>query len=498
MQDKKGAQKETAPTHHKEGAKSTRGGARSQGEKPSSSNRRSKPTSEPPKNSQTPPESSPKKSPRRKPRNQGGQSQHQGEVAAAIAKDRAEIKPQLKKPKQEEDEGTEKDILAANSESKTQLTPKDKRAKWAQYMRTFETPDSRQARTDKFPESLALRIISDKDRSQWFPTWLKYGKSWAKVEISEEFQRIQSTTLGEVDQWLTESQLEDLYKSQKIAKAIVDNKSRSRKTWRPHPEAPHLTEAKQYMVSVCSSKKKLIAQLHKQKICIRGEMEAEGASGMIDEMRKQPSSSNKAEPETDDEPSAPSGGGDNGTDDGSSSASSGSDSESHNKPEKDATKAEKQAKKDHKQGKKGARKEERRRKKEAARAAKKERQRKSKEAKEEAQKRKDQDKLDKEEFKRSPAGKAEAWIKEAGKDLIKCNEMLDDIKTTTKMPRAIQQAWSVTIAEYMQKLKDMRAKMETVREQGKAAKAIEVAKAEELSLSVKRDFKACSSLLKVK
>ena len=61
--------------------------------------------------------------------------------------------------------------------------------------------------------------------------------------------------------------------------------------------------------------------------------------------------------------------------------------------------------------------------------------------------------MDKEVFKRSNAGKAEAWIKEAGKDLVKCTDILSDIKTATKMPRAIKQARSVTINEHMQQLK---------------------------------------------
>ena len=76
--------------------------------------------------------------------------------------------------------------------------------------------------------------------------------------------------------------------------------------------------------------------------------------------------------------------------------------------------------------------------------------------------------------------------------------MLDDIKTTTNMPRAIQQAWTVTMTEHVKALKDMRAAMEVQREAGEGAHAIEVAKAEELTLRVKRDCKACSSLMRTK
>ena len=92
---------------------------------------------------------------------------------------------------------------------------------------------------------------------------------------------------------------------------------------------------------------------------------------------------------------------------------------------------------------------------ESERAAKQERKRKRKEKKEEAQRRKDKEKENKEAFKRSPAGKADAWITETQKYLSKCHRILDEIKTATKTLRAIQHAWTVTITKRMQKVKDV-------------------------------------------
>ena len=175
---------------------------------------------------------------------------------------------------------------------------------------------------------------------------------------------------------MTEGQLAELYKSETIAKAMVETKGGSRKTWRPHPEAPTLPEAKQYLVNVCSSKQKLITQLHQQGIKVKGEMEAEGASAMIADLRKEPSTKETANT-TDDEPSVPGpdshSSGDYGT---SSDSDSSSDSARHKKSKKEK-KESKQEKKEGRKAKKNKKKEEKRRKKEAARAAKKERKHKS-------------------------------------------------------------------------------------------------------------------------
>ncbi len=59
---------------------------------------------------------------------------------------------------------------------------------------------------------------------------------------------------------------------------------------------------------------------------------------------------------------------------------------------------------------------------------------------------------------------------------------MDEIKTATMMPRTIQHAWTITMTKNMQKLNNMRTKMEAVREQGAGTYPIEVAKAEELTI----------------
>ena len=123
---------------------------------------------------------------------------------------------------------------------KAKLSPQERRAKWAQYMRTFDKGDERRpSRTEKVPESLCLRIISEKDRSAWFPLWLCSGCSWGEVIMSEEFKNKVTDGDKTIDAWLTESQIGDLYKSSAIAAGIVAEKKKHLATWRMHPEVPH-------------------------------------------------------------------------------------------------------------------------------------------------------------------------------------------------------------------------------------------------------------------
>jgi hypothetical protein len=146
---------------------------------------------------------------------------------------------------------------------KAKLSPQECRAKWAQYMRTFDKGDERRpSRTEKVPESLCLRIISEKDGSAWFPLWLDSGCSWGQVSMSEEFNDKVSDGDKTIDAWLTESHIEDLYKSCALSAGIVAEKKKHSTTWRPHPEVPHIKEAMQFLVQVSDEKRKEVERIH--------------------------------------------------------------------------------------------------------------------------------------------------------------------------------------------------------------------------------------------
>ena len=88
------------------------------------------------------------------------------------------------------------------------------------------------------PGTVALNILSLAEKKAWYPVRYDKGCSWAKVIVTEEFQQIVLNSTELAQQWPTEGQLIELYKSETVAKAITAVKRTTKGHWRPHPEIP--------------------------------------------------------------------------------------------------------------------------------------------------------------------------------------------------------------------------------------------------------------------
>ena len=112
---------------------------------------------------------------------------------------------------------------------------KERRGRWAEYMRSLQKAGERGPKSEKMPEELAHRMISHQEKLAWYPVWLENNRKWSSVRCCESFQRIVKSSEVGVEAWLCRSQIADLYKSPEIADAILKEKELDAKKWRPHP-----------------------------------------------------------------------------------------------------------------------------------------------------------------------------------------------------------------------------------------------------------------------
>lgn len=139
----------------------------------------------------------------------------------------------------------------------------DRKRKWAEYMRTLECTGGRASRKEKCPDDIKQKMLTLTDRQGYFGLWMEKG-SWAKVKVFEEHSRLESNTNDHMKSWLTESQLMDLYKDEEIVQELKQSKQADPKTWRCHPELPHVRKAIQYHCIISDSQKKSIEDILKK------------------------------------------------------------------------------------------------------------------------------------------------------------------------------------------------------------------------------------------
>ena len=64
----------------------------------------------------------------------------------------------------------------------------------------------------------------------------------------ETLSEIDSETTSEVQEWVTRDQYCEIMKSDKVGNAVCDEKGKSMRTSRPHPDVPWMEDARQYLV----------------------------------------------------------------------------------------------------------------------------------------------------------------------------------------------------------------------------------------------------------
>ena len=85
-----------------------------------------------------------------------------------------------------------------------------------------------------------------------------------------------------VSDWLTAGQIKDLYKDEAVAQALVEEKSRSPSTWKPHPDIPHILEARQFLIRVSARHFQRWNAIRSKSLTLNAELEQEAANVLVD------------------------------------------------------------------------------------------------------------------------------------------------------------------------------------------------------------------------
>ena len=101
---------------------------------------------------------------------------------------------------------------------------KDRRAALMQFARSCQPNTTRADRVQKCPADI-LEQLGDKNKHKYFfDLWLQSNRDWGKVVLFEKISKLRSEERGTRRVWLTQKQLEDVYKDATVAAAIIEKK----------------------------------------------------------------------------------------------------------------------------------------------------------------------------------------------------------------------------------------------------------------------------------
>ena len=187
----------------------------------------------------------------------------------------------LEKEEEEQEEEDEEESAELEIDAAALLrTRMERKRKWAEYMRTLESAGQRGARKEKCPEDIKQKMLKLSDKQSYFELWCEKG-TWAKVKVFEEHHKLESTTSDHMKNWLTEGQLMDLYKDEEIVNELVKSKKADAKTWRCHPELPHVMKAMQYHCIISDSQKQTFEENMKKGMRLDAEIDASEAGVLL-------------------------------------------------------------------------------------------------------------------------------------------------------------------------------------------------------------------------
>ena len=122
--------------------------------------------------------------------------------------------------------------------------------KWARYQRSLQPSSDRSARTVKCPPAIAARIRSanPKEAKEWFQLYADCDTDWATVEMTiKTLERDLRSDVSEMEWYTKEDLMEKHHGNAKVVDGIIKTKSRDETLWRPHPDAPGVEEANQFL-----------------------------------------------------------------------------------------------------------------------------------------------------------------------------------------------------------------------------------------------------------
>jgi len=188
------------------------------------------------------------------------------------------------KPQPEPEAKGVRAIKCGDSQATAQLPPKELNAAWARFNRSLAPATAASSRTEKVPSEVALKLVSMDDKKRFFSVWMECGQSWATVTAWESVTCQSKNSDLQGWAWLTRAQIQELYKDGNVADAIVKVKEADPKTWRPHPEVPHLAAAIQYLVMAAETKTKEAVNTTKSGSSIQAELDQDAAKVLLPNM----------------------------------------------------------------------------------------------------------------------------------------------------------------------------------------------------------------------
>ena len=145
---------------------------------------------------------------------------------------------------------------------------------WAKYTRSLATDDharksrasgtggdapaesatkiARTKRSTKVPPEILTKLIGQHEKSYYFAVWMHHQGDWADVRAYEEQLREHRKGSKEVKAWLMESEMLKLFDSQEVVQALKEScrNNITENEVRLHPKVPHCAAATQYHVPI--------------------------------------------------------------------------------------------------------------------------------------------------------------------------------------------------------------------------------------------------------
>lgn len=324
------------------------------------------------------------------------------------------------------------------------MTPSERRKAWAAYQRTFKETSHRSSRSEKVPEDIALKIVNQNSKNSWFEKWVAAGQSWCRVSMYERISSRERALSSDVEQWLTESQLQELYNNSEITQAMIAEKLSKPDMWRPHPEIPHMKAAIQYRCTVESKFAKQLEEIVEKGCTMTGECSQEAARVIVPKFvadtSRMGSQGSQGQGLCSLAPGLAAGGSGQPQPEALPVPA---DAKTAAALERQRRAEERQAKKDEEKAKKDE---------EKAKKA------------EERKQQLEEAKQEKRRFKESPAGQAKEWMDKLHNDVGLAGSAVREAEHATKMgmPPGLASEWGKTFGTHVNALKGLRERFESI------------------------------------
>ena len=175
--------------------------------------------------------------------------------------------------------------LMAGEKLNVMMTKEERSAQRKKFHRSLEPATQRLGRTEKCPEDIALNIKADKTQhtpAYYFNLWQSLDNDWGQKIIREKIIKTLTNKTTARKVWRMENEIRDMH-PQIIADHVLQVKKADPSLWRPHPDAPGLKEAIQYLVFLDEVEEHSEKQEHIAETVFRANLDQEAARAILPE-----------------------------------------------------------------------------------------------------------------------------------------------------------------------------------------------------------------------